>query len=520
MATTFRDQFSGSGSAPTPVDPITGAGETVAYKAPCRLATTGNITLSGLQTVNGVTTAAGDRVLVRAQTDQKQNGIYIAAAGAWLRSRDFDSNRDITKGTRVTVTDGSTLAGREYQVTSALPIALGTDNITFAETLSSNAGGSAAAAAASASAAATSATNAGNSATAAAGSASTASTAATNAGNSATTASTAATNAGNSATAAGNSASAASTSATNASNSASAASIFATNAANSASAAAASASSIDTATLLSRANHTGTQLAATISDFASAVGALLSSAIGSTVQAYSAILTTIAGLTPSSGGVMVGNGTTWVVQTAATLRNSLGLGTGNSPQFTGIELGNASDTTLTRGAAGFMAVEGKRVPSPASQAAGDVLYRGTTEWDRLAKGTAGQVLTMNAGATAPEWKTPVNAASYESSQQTITNAGALTLAHGLGAQPKSYAAFLQCTTAENGYSIGDEVAVNPGLNAEGSGSRGLSMVADATNVNIRFGSQGTNTFMVIHKTSGASSGATNTNWRLVVRAWL
>jgi hypothetical protein len=69
----------------------------------------------------------------------------------------------------------------------------------------------------------------------------------------------------------------------------------------------------------------------------------------------------------------------------------------------GLELGHASDTTLSRGAAGFMAVEGNRVPSPASQATGDIIYRGATEWERLAKGTAGQVLKMNSGATAPEW---------------------------------------------------------------------------------------------------------------------
>ena len=41
----------------------------------------------------------------------------------------------------------------------------------------------------------------------------------------------------------------------------------------------------------------------------------------------------------------------------------------------------------------------------ASQAAGDIMYY-STAWVRLAKGTAGQVLTMNSGATAPEWKTP------------------------------------------------------------------------------------------------------------------
>lgn len=72
---------------------------------------------------------------------------------------------------------------------------------------------------------------------------------------------------------------------------------------------------------------------------------------------------------------------------------------------TTIELGHATDTTLSRGAAGFMAVEGKRVPAPASQAAGDILYRGSTEWERLAKGTAFQVLRQNTALTAPEWAT-------------------------------------------------------------------------------------------------------------------
>ncbi len=55
-------------------------------------------------------------------------------------------------------------------------------------------------------------------------------------------------------------------------------------------------------------------------------------------------------------------------------------------------------------AAGFIAVEGNRVPSPASQASGDLLYRGATEWERLAKGTDGHVLTLAAGA--PSWAAP------------------------------------------------------------------------------------------------------------------
>ena len=78
---------------------------------------------------------------------------------------------------------------------------------------------------------------------------------------------------------------------------------------------------------------------------------------------------------------------------------------GDTPELAGIELGHATDTTLSRGAAGFIAVEGKRVPSPASQASGDLLYRGATEWERLAKGTALQVLRQNSALTAPEWST-------------------------------------------------------------------------------------------------------------------
>jgi hypothetical protein len=44
----------------------------------------------------------------------------------------------------------------------------------------------------------------------------------------------------------------------------------------------------------------------------------------------------------------------------------------------------------------------------ASQAAGDILYRNSSAWVRLAKGTAGQHLAMNTGATAPEWVTPTH----------------------------------------------------------------------------------------------------------------
>ena len=64
----------------------------------------------------------------------------------------------------------------------------------------------------------------------------------------------------------------------------------------------------------------------------------------------------------ADGEMIVGDGTTDpVAESGATLRTSIGVGTGDSPQLTGIELGHASDTTITRGAAGLIEVEGVRV---------------------------------------------------------------------------------------------------------------------------------------------------------------
>ncbi|MER9527325.1 hypothetical protein NKI96_27760 [Mesorhizobium sp. M0292] len=232
-------------------------------REPVRLATTGNITLYGLQTIDGVPAEVGDRVLVKNQTDARDNGIYTASEDQWFRAADARTSRTMQKGTTVHVQQGAVSADFVYVFETFDPV-IGTDAVTIAFYLSedtlgdavgaaSAAAASAAAALTSKNAAATSATNAGTSAgaaagsaTAAAGSATTAATSATNAGNSATAASGSASGAATSATNAGNSATAAAGSASAASGSATAASTSATNAATSASNAAASAAAAST----------------------------------------------------------------------------------------------------------------------------------------------------------------------------------------------------------------------------------------------------------------------------------
>lgn len=89
--------------------------------------------------------------------------------------------------------------------------------------------------------------------------------------------------------------------------------------------------------------------------------ALQAAAIGTTLQAYDAQLADIAALAVTDGNVIVGNGTNWVAESGATARTSLGVGTGDSPEFTAVNVGHASDTTITRVSAGLIAVEGSNL---------------------------------------------------------------------------------------------------------------------------------------------------------------
>ena len=63
----------------------------ISWKQPCAVGTLVNITLSGLQTIDGYTTLAGDRVLVKNQGTAANNGIYLASATAWTRALDADN---------------------------------------------------------------------------------------------------------------------------------------------------------------------------------------------------------------------------------------------------------------------------------------------------------------------------------------------------------------------------------------------------------------------------------------------
>ena len=100
-----------------------------------RAATTGNITLSAPQTIDGVSVIAGDRVLVKDQTTASANGIYVVAAGAWTRSTDADNTPagEVTAGMFCFVEEGTANADSGWVLTTNGAITLGTTALTFTQ---------------------------------------------------------------------------------------------------------------------------------------------------------------------------------------------------------------------------------------------------------------------------------------------------------------------------------------------------------------------------------------------------
>ena len=100
----------------------------LSWKTPVATVATSNVALTGEQTINGYLTSAS-RVLLVSQTDPKENGIWITAAGAWARAADANTANEIMWAT--TVVEFGSEAGVVYTNNNATAPTIGVDNITF-----------------------------------------------------------------------------------------------------------------------------------------------------------------------------------------------------------------------------------------------------------------------------------------------------------------------------------------------------------------------------------------------------
>lgn len=181
--------------------------------------------------------------------------------------------------------------------------------------------------------------------------------------------------------------------------------------------------------------------------------------------------------------------------TTITSFNSVGVGTVIGLHFDGA-------LTLTHNATDLILPSGANITTAAGDEALFVEYA-SGDYRCISYQKANGLPIANAGISA----------YFESSQQTITLGGSLTLAHGLGKKPILFQVIYVCTTTEGNYSVNDEVVWTT---SDAGLAAGLSIVPDATNINVRYGSSAHN---LINKTTGGNFLMTVANWKLVIRAW-
>ena len=112
---------------------VDGVAQGLDIKEAARVATTANITLSGTQTIDGVSVVADNRVLVKNQSTSSQNGLYLCKASTWERTSDLATGADASS-VFVFISEGSTQADQGFVCTTDKGSAVvGTNNLAFTQ---------------------------------------------------------------------------------------------------------------------------------------------------------------------------------------------------------------------------------------------------------------------------------------------------------------------------------------------------------------------------------------------------
>lgn len=167
---------------------------------------------------------------------------------------------------------------------------------------------------------------------------------------------------------------------------------------------------------------------------------------GTNVQAYSARLADVAGLSPADGNIIVGDGSTWVAENGATARASLGLGSAataatsdflssadNTVTYAKLQDVSATQRVLGRNTAGSgdpEEVTATQVLDWLGTTRGSILFRGASGWSILSPGTVGQVVQSNGAGADPSYASVAGTGDVIGPASSVDNE--ITLFSGTG----------------------------------------------------------------------------------------
>tara|TARA_B100000508_G_scaffold140502_1_gene141785 strand:- start:1945 stop:3069 length:1125 start_codon:yes stop_codon:yes gene_type:complete len=112
---------------------VDGVSQGLDIKEAVKVATTANITLSGTQTIDGVSVSADERVLVKDQSTATENGLYLCKASSWTRTDDLAAGSDASS-VFVFVDQGTVNSENGFVCTSSKGSAVvDTNNLSFTQ---------------------------------------------------------------------------------------------------------------------------------------------------------------------------------------------------------------------------------------------------------------------------------------------------------------------------------------------------------------------------------------------------
>lgn len=163
----------------------------------------------------------------------------------------------------------------------------------------------------------------------------------------------------------------------------------------------------------SRANHTGTQTASTISDFSTAADSRITAAIGTSVQGYDSDLQTIGGLSPANDDILQRKAGAWTNRTVAQVKADLSL------TKTDVGLSNVDNTSDATKNSAIAALTNKDLTS------------GTNTFPTFNQNTTGSAATLTTGRTFQTDLASTSAASFNgSANNTHGVTGTLPVSNG------------------------------------------------------------------------------------------